>query len=96
MASNKDVCEDFMRHRMSIALNLCSDGNCLYSYKTCIAEWDGEYLYINETKYSSTTSKHLTLLKRRITQLASWDIVKQIENIPIETKHLCPTKKIVL
>lgn len=47
--------------------NLSSTGSCLYSYSTCIAEYckDGDII-MNDTKCSTTTSHHQTLLRRRI------------------------------
>ena len=47
--------------------SLCSTGDCLYSYSTCIAEYtkDGK-LYVNLTKYSTTTSHHQTLINRHL------------------------------
>lgn len=45
--------------------SLWSTGDCLYSYSTCTAEYtkDGK-LYVNLTKYSTTTSHHQTLVNR--------------------------------
>ena len=47
--------------------SLWSTGDCLYSYSTCIAEYtkDGK-LYVNLTKYSTTTSHHQTLVNRHL------------------------------
>lgn len=47
--------------------SLWSTGDCLYSYYTCIAEYtkDGK-LYVNLTKYSTTTSHHQTLVNRHL------------------------------
>ena len=47
--------------------SLWSTGDCLYSYSTCIAEYtkDGK-LYVNLTKYSTTTSHHQTLINRHL------------------------------
>lgn len=43
--------------------SLWSTGDCLYSYNTCIAEYDKEgKLYVNLTKYSKTTSNHQTIV----------------------------------
>ena len=51
--------------------SLWSTGNCLYSYSTCIAEYtkDGK-LYVNLTKYSTTTSHHQTSVKRHLFYVA--------------------------
>ena len=51
--------------------SLWSTGDCLYSYSTCIAEYtkDGK-LYVNLTKYSTTTSHHQTLVKGHLFNVA--------------------------
>ena len=70
---NEEVVKAFARRE--IAKNstgsLWSNGNCLYSYSTCIAEYtkDGK-LYVNLTKYSTTTSHHQTLVKRHLFDVA--------------------------
>lgn len=47
--------------------SLWSTGNYLYSYNACIAEYtkDGK-LYVNLTKYSTTTSHHQALVNRHL------------------------------
>lgn len=45
-----------------------SDGDTLYSYKTIIAKKKGKKLYVNITKYSNTTSKFVSALKRMAEQ----------------------------
>ena len=51
--------------------SLWSTGDCLYSYSTCIAEYtkDGK-LYVNLTKYSTTTSHYQALVKRHLFDVA--------------------------
>lgn len=63
--------------------NLSSTGSCLFSYSTCIAEWckDGEII-INTTKYSTTTSQHQNLLRRRVS------ISRTVSDIPRNKVHL--------
>ena len=63
---NKQVCEEFFNHREACGSNLRSTGDKLFSYNTCIAQWDDNYLLLNETKYSTTTSKHQTYLQYAI------------------------------
>lgn len=48
--------------------SLESTGLRLYSYNTCIAEWNLEYncILFNTTYYSNTTSRHQNLLKRNL------------------------------
>lgn len=64
---NKDVIIAFShreRARNSTG-SLWTTGDCLYSYYTCIAEYNREgYLYMNDTRYSVTTSKHQSLCRR--------------------------------
>lgn len=59
--------------------SLSSTGNCLYSYSTCIAEYN-KYgrLYINLTKYSTTTSHHQTLVKRHLLRSA-YEVLNNVE-----------------
>ena len=48
------------------ASNLEIVGDRLINYSTVIAKRDGEFFRVNETKYSVTTSKNVTILKRYI------------------------------
>ena len=50
------------QHTNSVSVN----GNKLYSYATCIAERVDGKIVVNETKYSVTTSKHRSYLRRAI------------------------------
>lgn len=67
---NIDVVHAFIRQERLKVGNLTSTGSKLFSYNTVIAQWklyNGNLiLLINPTKYSVTTSKHLTLLRSRI------------------------------
>lgn len=47
-------------------LYISEGGNRLMNYNTCLAEFTGNTVYINETKYSSTTSKIQNMLKREL------------------------------
>lgn len=49
--------------------SLSSTGDKLISYETPIAEWRGSVLAINGAKYSTTTSKQQSLLKRECEKL---------------------------
>lgn len=70
--------------------SLESIGDRLYSYATCIAEYD-KYgrLYINLTKYSCTTSHHQSILNRLLYS-KSFEILYNIERniVHIVPKHL--------
>lgn len=83
---NKDVIEGFIRGEVCSTLHLFSTGDRLLSYNTCIAEVVGEILYINKTRYSVTTSKHLELLLRRLDNRK----IKIVTNIGINTRYLRP------
>ena len=68
---NSEVVEAFLRKGMAnnSTESLHSTGTKLFSYATCIAEWedkewDNDTLIINLTKYSVTSSNHLYYLKR--------------------------------
>lgn len=61
---NKDVCYAFLNKEKCVGSNLTNDGNKLFSYYTCIAEWFNDTLLLNGTKYSVTTSKHQGILQR--------------------------------
>lgn len=65
--SNKDVVIAFLNMEKAKVNNLNSTGTRLFSYNTCIAQYINEdTILLNTTKYSVTTSKHLTILKRNI------------------------------
>lgn len=70
--------------------NLISTGDRLFSYNTCIAEWidDDDYVIINTTKYSSTTSRHQNMLKNKLIYSSI-----QLINVPINTRRLWDPKK---
>lgn len=69
--------------------NLISTGDRLFSYNTCIAEWlENNDLALNVTKYSSTTSRHQNLLRRKIIYSSI-----QLVNVPINTQRLWDPKK---
>ena len=67
--------------------SLWSTGDCLYSYSTCIAEYtkDGK-LYVNLTKYSTTTSHHQTLINRHL----FYAIHKFVYEIKRNRVHIVP------
>ena len=67
---NIDIINAFLDHRMTQYGHLSTDGTCLYSYWTCIAEFvknditEELTLIINKTYYSNTTSHHREMLIR--------------------------------
>lgn len=62
---NKDIVLAFIKGRSGSTTNLASYCGYLVSYHTTIAQWcDNGRLIVNTTKYSTTTSHHLGMLKR--------------------------------
>lgn len=63
---NKDIVLEFLEQNKAgrSSQSLTSSGDKLYSYATVIAQWYEGKLYINNTKYSQTTSRHQSLLLR--------------------------------
>lgn len=62
---NEDVVKCFLNRRAAVVTNLRSTGDALYSYNTCIAEFDAQgTLYINATSYSVTSSKHRNYVRK--------------------------------
>lgn len=70
--------------------NTRSTGEKLFSYNTCIAEWINGYLFVNITKYSSSTSRIQNML---LGYLGFTHKVKQVENVPINTQKLWVSRK---
>ena len=89
---NIEVIKCFMKWHpaKSSSGNLRSTGEKLFSYNTCIAEWVNDYLFVNLTKYSSSTSRIQNMLFK---ELRFGHKVKQVENVPINTKYLCAHKE---
>ena len=64
---NKDVILAFLKKEEAWGSNLYSTGKRLINYNTSIAEWYTNYhLIINDTKYSSTTSRWQNVLKSEL------------------------------
>ena len=85
---NKEVCKEFICRRVASGSNLISTGDKLFSYNTCIAQWYPNGVIYNETKYSSTTSRHQSYLKSAITHNIGWERVVIIDNINFNTRDL--------
>lgn len=75
---NKD--KSYKTHNMSI------DGNKLIMYSTVIAEYAGDILILNNSKYSRTTSKYQSYLLRQSKTYFNNVIV--VTNVPIDSKYL--------
>lgn len=84
--TNLEVIRAFIDKKSGNSLNLHSDGDRLFSYFTCIAEWNNKSeSLLNVTKYSVTTSRHLTYLIRYIPVYIN---VIELANILKGTKSL--------
>lgn len=75
--TNPPIVEAFLNHQVAEGFNLNSTGDKLISFRTTIAQWIKGKLVINDTNYSSTTSKHRNIL-RRIQREDSIQIVKDV------------------
>lgn len=82
---NIEVIKAFINQEAGDSLNIHSNGEKLFSYDTCIAEWYKGLLVINKTRYSVTTSKHQTYLLRWI---PSYIKVIELKAIPKNTSSL--------
>lgn len=85
--TNLEVVNKFIKRLPAHALNLYSTGDKLFSYNTCIAEYHLDMLLINNTKYSNTTSRQLSILKQLLPTCYN-TIIVYIEKIPINTQAL--------
>lgn len=81
---NKDVIEEFLDRNPASIKNLSTDGIKLYSYNTCIAQWDYNTIIINKTYYSNTTSHHLGILRG----IVNSNYIETSISVPINTKDL--------
>ena len=85
---NKDVIKLFLQKEKASGSNLYSDGNKLVNYSTTLAQWhDNYHLIVNNTRYSVSTSKNQNWLRRAITSERGI-VIKDVYNIPIDTKNL--------
>lgn len=85
---NKEVCKEFIRRRAACGSNLISTGDKLFSYNTCIAQFNGHALVLNETKYSVTTSKHQHYLKNAVTNSGIWATTYLVDNVDYNIQDL--------
>lgn len=60
--TNAEVVDKFLNHERGHSLNMDSTGEKLYSYNTCMAQFIDGNLVVNKTKYSVTTSRHMSYL----------------------------------
>lgn len=80
--TNQETAEAFLKGLSGSSDNMHSTGGKLFSYSTCIAEFNSYGDLIgNATKYSSTSSKHLSYIRKHID-------IWTTKNVPINTKSL--------
>ena len=86
---NKDVIEYFLSKKVGSTMHLHSTGDKLISYNTCIVQWDNDKFIVNNTKYSTTSSIHLGLFKRRLGKHCyNLYVIKEVNNIPKNNLNL--------
>lgn len=93
MRKNVDVVKSFMNglENESHTYNLWSNGEKLFSYNTCIAQWIDDKLIISTRGYSSTTrGKHQSHLKR----MADLESALYVEDILENTSDLSDFEKL--
>lgn len=83
--NNAEVINSFVRRMNGATEHLTSRNGKLFSYSTCIAQYDSGNLIVNKTKYSSTTSRHLSMLLKYKDRLPN---IVEVNNIPIAEKDL--------
>lgn len=93
---NKDFIYNFCKgnfdeNKVYRCNNLTIKDGRLFSYNTCIAEYEADYtnsVIINMTKYSSTTSRHQNLMMQYFNEYRhglSWIVY---DDVPINTINL--------
>lgn len=87
MLTNLEVIKKFISYEKGNNVNLKSTGDKLFSYSTVIAQWESmNTVLINDTKYSSTTSRHRSTLKRELDGKGKRIIC--IDNLPFNINDL--------
>lgn len=92
-----DVIFAFKSRKLARTGSVVSDKYRLFSYYTCIAQWYSEDVVIfNETKYSSSTSRHQTYLNNAFETSKDIKVLK-VRDVPIGiidlTRYLDSTQK---
>lgn len=88
MKRNDQVIKDFINGRESANVNLRSTGDKLINYNTCLAQKRGNTMYVNDTRYSVSTSKIQGMLRQQV----EWEcnVVEYMSGVPINTWNLLP------
>lgn len=63
---NETVIKEFLKRKQAKTENLKTDGTKLVNYNTIIAYFNQDVLFINSRKYSVTTSKIQSMIKREV------------------------------
>ena len=85
--TNQEVISKFVNFAESAATaNVRSSGDKLFNYATCIAQRHEGKIIENNTRYSVTTSKMQTYLRRELSN----KVVITVTNVPIGTCNLVP------
>ena len=66
MISNENLINAFLNGETAENGSMSTNGTKLFSYATCIAQRVDDKILLNVCKYSVTTSKQQTMLRRRI------------------------------
>lgn len=64
---NSEVAKAFLEGKCASSNNMYSSSDKLFSYSTCIAQHFEQEIIGNATKYSPTSSKHLSYIKCNVT-----------------------------
>lgn len=80
----REVIDAFIRKEIAAGSNCHCTGDKMYSFNTVIAQWKGNTLIINETKYSVTTTKLTNYCKA----IGEGLIIKYVNNVPTNTQNL--------
>lgn len=89
MLANKKVITEFLKKNFNLsASSVSSNEDKLFSYSTIIAQWFGDTLLVNTTKYSVTTSKAQGNLIHLIGKNINWYTVDNISKGTSDLKYL--------
>ena len=90
---NEDVIIAFLKKERGASQSLKSSRVKLFSYSTCIAQWEDHHILVNPTSYTNTMDRNLTLLYRI---LSTSDIIyRDVQNyVPKECGDLIKYKKV--
>ena len=89
MVANSKVITEFLKKNFNLtASSVSSEQDKLFSYGTIIAQWFDDVLLVNDTRYSTTTSKAQGTLIRSIDDSVKWYTVDHISMGTNDLKYL--------